>query len=317
MEYTKRVSDLVVAKDVANNGIDGFVEIVDAKTLVILTPGDTVGDSSRIMFKQITSGEPRFSQPIDGASLGNVISYKGKSFRAKANKIISIGSDGADAALATTVFAETEYFISIIFRDPAESQPIDLRYSFISGASATQESIVDQAKLILDAQDEFSDYFTAITKVSVAGNFGLTIEGANNMEFNVALDEGYEDTPINTTQNIDRGSGVSTDLRELENFIQGYRGYLSDRTTFVGDFPSSGDGRPPNFVISGINYDIYVIEHNRHSGGASVTESKSNPEMVYIAIPAAPVNYPQVAAFEATLNPWMASLPQVFPAIVL
>ncbi len=317
MEYTKRVSDLIVAKDVATNASDGFVEIVDATTLTILTPGDTIADSPRILFKQITAGEPRFSQPIDGAPRGGVVGYKGKSFAAKVNKIIAIGNDGVSTTLATSVFDQTEYFISIVFRNPPETTTDPFRFSFISGANATEESIVDQAKLILDAQPNFTDYFTAITKVTAGGHFGLTIEGAVNMEFDVALDEGYEDTPINTTQVISRGSGVDTDMQELENWVQGNRGYLGERTTFVSDFPSTQQGRPPSFIVVGSTYDVYIIEHNRYSGGASPTESKDNQEMVYIAVPAGPSNYPQVAAFEATLNPWMASLPQVFPAVVL
>ncbi len=318
MEYTKRVSDLIVAKDVATNGSDGFVEIVDATTLAVLTPGDTITDSPRILFRQITadSDKPRYSQAIDGAPRGGVVGYKGKSFRAKANKIVALGNDGVGTD-ATIVFAETEYFISVVFRQPSETTTDPLRYSFTSGASATQESIVDQAVALLQGQAEFANYYTTIAKVNNGANFGITIEGAPDMEFDVALGEGYEETAIATTQVIDRGSGGSTDLAELENFVQGFRGYHGDRTTFVSDFPSSQAGRPPSFIIAGTTYDIYVIEHNRHHASQGSVEGENNPEMVYIAIPAGPSNYPQVAAFEATLNPWMASTPQAFPAKVL
>ena len=121
----------------------------------------------------------------------------------------------------------------------------------------------------------------------------------------ITLDAGHAAVAGNILRITDSAAGVGS--YEIKFFISTNVAVLS--SAFAGTTDANADYE----IFS--QYDMYAITHNDDSSSGTINGQSVNPPLVtMVAIPA---NSTQAANLEALLNPWMASTPAAFTAVVL
>jgi len=130
---------------------------------------------------------------------------------------------------------------------------------------------------------------------------------ADEVYFNVGLEEDFEDTQVTYTTPYTPGSGTYAKVREYEKQTRGDWGYLNRVILPV---------EQTYYAVSGTTYDLYYIQSARNIIDRSMPVRTSDViSTLTIAIPSTATAV--INAFEATINPWMNSTPSSFPSVNL
>lgn len=328
MSLQTRVTKLLVGRNVTPDAT-GIADLDNGEIAILrqdgtlLSAGDTLSDSEVVKIVQGTAtlGEPRFSDPVQGR---RVISWQGEAYRAAAEHAVVVGyDDGAISGNAAggsivTVTDDTEYQLIIVFHNDKGlwSQQQQRRvYHFTTGTGATEDDISSSFVTQINADTYVAGLLTA-TELTSGTNRGIQLvadaqtytdlDGYDKVYFTVFISPEWGATQIVAARNVDLGVGTYEQVRDLELFQRGYRGALNQRK-----FPIPTG---TSYATSGTTYDMYVIEHDdRHSTG-DMERTIDSPLVTVVAIPAGTANG---LNFEARMNPWMASTPGAFQAVVL
>lgn len=125
-----------------------------------------------------------------------------------------------------------------------------------------------------------------------------------NKMIHVALADDFVGTPNAVTTNYNSGSGTYNQVNkiELDNL-----GYLDHTNNIWIPYPTE------LFAVATATYDVYTIQFNNPTFDFTGQGwSRTEPLLLYIAIPDAATGQ---ANFETTINAWMNSLPNTFPAV--
>ena len=177
----------------------------------------------------------------------------------------------------------------------------------------------------INADDVASTLVTAVSAVGVGTAFGITltglaqtyavIDGYEQVTWTIALDGGFNDGGTTTLEIASGvggsvtpvyGSGTYEHVSDLERAALGY-----DGVTNLMRFPVPSY---PVYSVAGATYDVYAVMHSDRHATANLNKDGYSPEMTLVAMPVAAG---QQAAFEAELNPWMASCPGNFANVAL
>lgn len=159
-----------------------------------------------------------------------------------------------------------------------------------AGASATGVA-AGELDAVPDTSDDAGIKLTAI-------DFGTF--------FTVYLDEDFEDTPITYTTPYTPGSGTYDAVLAYERKNRGFWGNLNNTILPVTQ---------TYYAVSGATYDLYtILVSNTITDRSFPTNTAHVTGQITIAIPAGAASQ---AAFEATMNPWMASTPAALPSVNL
>lgn len=301
-----RVTDIIIGKDVASG--DGFVRVLNDQ-MAALSPGDTIADSPIIYIEQTLVGGTNklISLPIHGRFVRN---WTGKSAVNAVNQVTTIAN--------ITPISDQEFGIYITLTSDKDLSLGNRRYYFqyVTDASATVAEIVTGLTATINATTS-----PLYGKVTASGSTTLVLTGNNaTVYFTVGKAIGFDAaTTVTTGTPWSPGSGTYDEVFALEDKAKGYKGYMSERRTFVGDLP--GFGRPTYFTagtpysITSV-YDQYLIDHDQPIDLQGINASNAKPTTTYICIPKAASTFPQ-GSFEAILNPWFASCPGAFNAVNL
>lgn len=296
----KRVTDLIVAKDVSSS--DGFIDIVDPGATA-LVGGETIADDPIIHIRQeIANSVTRLSLPIRGAS---VKKYSGQSYTAPTVQVTTIDP--------VSVSNSTTYLMRLSITSQDQVDPVRQSFEVETDASATTTELVTLLKAkINDAALNLPITATGTTTLILTSdapddvvNHSVPLD-VSAVRFTIGLDDGWASTATNVlTTSPDPGVGSFNQVRMLEFETKGYNGHLN-RVMFADT--------PTFYTISGATYDIYVIEHN----SPTELENQVNERILitYILVIAGSSTFSQ-GGFETILNTWMASTPGSFNAVNL
>jgi hypothetical protein len=125
--------------------------------------------------------------------------------------------------------------------------------------------------------------------------------------FSIYLDGDFEDTPITYSTAYTPGMGTYEQVLLYEKNTRGWWGNLNRVILPV---------EQTYYATSGTTYSMYTIESDKTIiDRAFPSRTSTVTSSLTIAIPSTATAV--IAAFEATLNPWMASTPGAFPAVNL
>lgn len=289
MSKNKRVSDLLVAKDVANS-----LTILKDNGVALGTT-DTVKDSAQIYITQI---DPvlgrRYSSPITGK---NVRSYKGEPYRAAVAKIIAVGYNGTSGSIP--VINGGEYALNIVVKTDSEVQLNHIqRFNYVADASATEDEIATAFVTAINS-DAYMKYEEVSASLLTNGaNRGIAITAVTPTTFDVAVDLSFAGVPVTETQSPDLGNGLPKQMREIEETYKGYKGFLN--RIWLPD-------QPTYFTDPATNYDMIVIEHGNEFDQQNENSSSKAPLTTYIMIPDTIATFDKTN-FLAALDSYMGSV---------
>lgn len=286
--------------------------------MTALAAGETIADAEYIYIAQCTEANTkcRFSAKIKGS---DVMKWAGQGFAAAAQQVTHVGNVGG-AALATVVNDSTEYILSIIFKfdkvQGSERQFVR-RFHYTSDDSCTQQEICDNMVALINADGVAKDLLVAAT-VNNGANFGVSltalaqtykvIDGYEQVYFKVTVDGGYVlggTTPVSYTISPSFGIGTYDHVSDLERAALGMEGINNLMKFPVPTYPV--------YATVGDTYDMFSVVHNDVHASANLNKDISSPEMTLVALEDAGG---QVAALKNELNPWFASCPGNFAAVV-
>jgi hypothetical protein len=305
-----RVQQLIVAKDVAATGTEGFIRVVKPDQTV-LSAGETITDVPVIHIEQDLASGKYVSGPIEGST---VRVWKGTSNAAATAQVSYVGDNSSSGDI--TASNSTEYVMYITLLSDKDTKTVPWSYRYTTDASGTGAEIQAAFIAAINASTMLNNSSTAITAATETGggNVGIKLTGgtgATATYFSIALGGGFLSTPITYTTAYDPGVGNSPWTVELEKIAYGYRGDSNQRTRW-GDTLVS-----PTFNVNASEgYDVYVIEHGRSHDEQYINTTKVAPMQTFILVPAGPSNFVQ-ATFEGIINPWMASTPGAFAPVTL
>ena len=333
---------VMVSKDVTVDAT-GLSDLADGELCVVATDGtllvagETVSDSEWIYIAQgtATAGEPLLSPRIKGAG---VTKWVGNNYAAAAQQVSYVGYNGTTGAVTTTAI-DTGDVLKLRINFPFDKEFRSLRtwsryfeYTAIaddSGAAAVTDLVAQ-----INADSVCSQYLTAAVTTDGATARGISLTAIaqthsayDNLEqvyFEVFLDGddwesttyvdqfGYIEAATRTTTNsasinVTKGVGTYDQVLDMERFAVGFWGQ-TNRTKFpVINIDT--------YALSTEGYDLYMIEWTDDVQANDLSWNRHLNQIV-VAIPydAAAGNG---AAFEALMNPWMASCPGAFSALAL
>ena len=321
---------ILIGKDVARAATSvatlaaGEVAVVKSD-MTLMAAGETIANSDYCYIVQGTAGAPRFSAKIQGM---NVEKWNGTSYAAAAQQVSVVGAQAGVGAVGVNLVNSTEYTLSIIFtydKVIGSERQLVRRFNYTSDATATEAEICNALAAAINADDVASTLVTAVSAVGVGTAFGITltglaqtyavIDGYEQVTWTIALDGGFNDGGTTTLEIASGvggsvtpvyGSGTYEHVSDLERAALGY-----DGVTNLMRFPVPSY---PVYSVAGATYDVYAgMQSDRHAT-ANLNKDGYSPEMTLVAMPVAAG---QQAAFEAELNPWMASCPGNFANVAL
>lgn len=136
-------------------------------------------------------------------------------------------------------------------------------------------------------------------------NFSVGLFPYYKVSFNTSL-SGWGTTAVTNAQTVKRGSGTYEEVAELEWFSLGFDGI---RNRSHHPIPT---GRAN--AVSGATYDAITIDHFDSSDYGPVAGVKPAKSQVFIFMVDGAA---QTTNLLAQLNPWMASLPRAFAAVIV
>ncbi len=306
----KKVSEILIGKDVSSG--EGFLRVLD-QNMAALAPGSTIADSPIIYIEQTLAGGTNklISLPIHGLEVAN---YSGRSAAAAVLQVTTVGT--------ANVISGQEYGLYITLTSDKELSQGNRRYYFqyVADSSATALEIATGMAASINSTLVLGHKVLPVTAAVVGTTMTITADNPT-VYFTVGKAMGYDSSvTVTLTAAPDPGQGTYDQIFALEDIAKGYKGYLGERRTFVGD-PTMGYSRPTYFTtgvplaITGV-YDQYVIDHNQPIQLQGINSAHANPTCTVIAVVAGSSTFGQ-ANFEAILNPWMASCPGAFDAVNL
>lgn len=308
-----RVQHLIVAKDVAASGTEGFVRVVKPGGTA-LSPGETITDAPVIHIEQDLANSAKYvSPPIEGAT---VKIWKGTSNAAATAQLSYVGYNTSSGSIALS--NSSEYVIHITLKSDKDVKTVPWTYHYVSDSSATQAEVSAAIIAAVNASPMLNNDDTQITAASVnsGSDYGVSLTGGTGSKataFEVALEGAFVDTDITYTTNYDPGVGNSPWTTKLEAYVQGYRGFTNQR---VGWSSADKFVNAPTYVDAAEGYDVYNIEFGRTHEQQYINSTKVAPVQLFVLVPAGPSNFPQ-NTFESIINPWMASTPGAFDNVTL
>lgn len=302
---TKRVTDIIIGKDVSSG--EGFVRVLNSQ-MAALVAGDTIADSDTIYIEQTLAGGTNkiYSLPIHGV---NVRRWNGESATNATLEVVTIAN--------INVISDQEYGLFISWLSDKDLSLGNRRYfaNFITDTSATLAEI--QAGIVAAVN---ATTFPVPVTASISGNNILITADNPTVNFSVGKSIGFDSgVTVTVSTTPDPGIGTYDQILALEDQAKGYKGYMGERRTFIGDLP--GFSRPTYFstgtALSTTSvYDIYVIDHDNPQVLQGPSLSAVKPATTYICIPKGPSTFSQ-ANFEGILNPWFNSCPGQFANVNL
>lgn len=306
--------------------------IVFCKNKIVLAAGATIADSDVIYIGQATgvtydvtneagtevTGVRKiiFSDPIEGAK---VKKYVGRSYAAKTEQVTTF------TCTALGVVAGTELVLRIVYRDMQEQKGggqfvHSYHYTCVAGetvdtAAAAIAALVNahKGRRVTASVNAGLDALILTGKPVPEGTTDVEdIDSFVMVEFDAYLNfidtDGYQQESLATKATVatNYGSGNWEQVRDLEKAVQGYRGFTNQTT-----FPVK---KPATSTVEGTQYDIITIESDRSYVSSDNQYVKQAPLTTIIALP---INALQQVDILGRLNPWMASCPSAFAAIVL
>lgn len=293
---------MIIAKDVTT-GNEGFVRILNDQ-MAALTAGDTIDDSAVIYIEQtLAGGKKLLSNPIHGSMVRN---YSGE---AAANATLQVWTVGTP-----NVVDSQEYGLYITLLSDKDLGLGNRRYyvNYVSDASATAAEIVNGLVAAINA----ASFKVPVTAANAATTLTITSDRPD-VYFSVGKAIGF-DSSVSCAQTTawDPGVGTYDQVLAMEEIAKGYKGYLGERRTFVGDLP--GFSRPTYFTTgtalsATAVYDLYVIDHDNPVQMVIPSNLEGKPVTTIIAFPTASTTVQDT--FEGLINPWMGSTPGAFAAV--
>lgn len=293
----KSVTDIIIAKDVSS-GNNGYVRALKGDMSAILGASATVLSDPIIYIEQTLADTSKkiLSLPIHGKF---VKGWYGKSAANATLHQITVS--------APNVISDQEYGLFIHFASDKEMAQGNRRYyvQYFSDSSATVAEIAAGIAAAVNA----TSFPLAITAAVTGGNaITLTADRPGDY-FSVGKAVGFDSSvTVSISANADPGQGTYDQIYRLEEATKGYKGYLGERRTFVGDLP--GFSRPDFYTtgtalsITGV-YDTYVIEHDSPHKDQVPNSLQLAPQITYICVPA---GWGQQSTFETAMNSYMNSL---------
>lgn len=309
----------------------------------LLGAGETIANSEFIYIAQGTAtlGEPKFSDKIFGAQIKK---YSGSSYAAANEQLSYVGyNETAGDIEDNSVAIGEEFSLHLVIKgfdkDLYSKRQLRKSFSYVAEA-ATQESVANGLKAALVGDDFIQDGATpkagALIRVDVVNSgsdYGLKFEAlaqtpnsldeAEQVIFEIGLDKGftsatrldelgyiYEDgnAPVAGSSEVPvKGTGSYQAVRELEEFAQGFQGITNKVGFPVSDYPK--------YAEAGVNYNLYVIEHDHVHASGNLEQSVAAPAMTIIAAVTADAG--SKAYLEGRLNPYAASAPGAFANVTL
>jgi hypothetical protein len=298
----------------------GEIFVLD-KTKNILAAGATVADTDTIYIAEVladtysyvneagtsVTGVKKllFSDPIEGK---NVKLYQGRSYSAITEQVVTIDST------SSTPTTGTEYSLRIVYTDTYEKPgQVTQTYRVTCGATQTYDAIWTLFIALINKDPR--------RRVIASGSGNLILTG-RAMPYDVsdtvnAIDEYYQvnfkahlysnnygDCTVTYTTAPFPGNGTWQRVRDAEKKAQSNVG-VRNRTVFPIITPTMR-------TVASTNYGTIVIEHDRRfisADGADKTD-RVTTEIYIVSGASQTVNVLNV------LNPWMASTPGEFPAII-
>jgi hypothetical protein len=305
----KRVTDCIIAKDVAT-GNDGFVRALKGDQSAILGSTGTIATDPIIYMEQTlaTTANKILSLPIHGLY---VTGWTGKSAANGVAHQVTVG--------VPNVISDQEYGLFIHNTWDKEMVEGNRRYyvQYFSDSSATATEIANGLVSAINNNNN-PLYKQGLLSAANSGNTIVITALKPGVYFSVGKAIGFDSSvTVTTSANADPGQGTYDQVFAFEDAAKGYKGYLGERRTFVGDLP--GFGRPTYFATGTAGsltavYDTYVIEHSAPFTEQVVSTISTKPITTAIFVPA---GWGQQSTFETAMNSWMASLPGGFAAVNL
>jgi len=299
----------------------GEVAVVKSD-MTILAAGETIANSEYCYIVQggaTLAAAPRFSAKIQGL---NVSKWNGRSYVAAVQQAATLGALPGGGLGSINVVNATEYQLSIIFtfdKVIGSERQLVRRFNYTSDSTATQLEIANAMILAINS-DDYAKTVVLASLETTGGNHGVTItakpqtyaiiDGYEQVTFKIAMDGGFNDGGITNlaTTNVPPvyGSGTYEHVSDLERAALGYDGITNLMRFPVPSYPV--------YSVATATYDVYTVMHSDRHATANLNKDGFSPEMTIVAIP---VGAAQQVAFENEINPWMASLPGNFAAVVL
>lgn len=299
--------------------------------MTIMNAGDTIANSDYCYIVQggaTAAAAPKFSAKIQGL---HVSKWQGTTYAAAVQQVSVVGAIGGLAGSINLVNS-VEYTLSIIFtydKVIGSERQLVRRFNYTSDATATQQEIAQALAAAINADPVAATLMTAVAAVGVGANWGITltalaqtyeiIDGYEQVTWKIALGGGFNDGGT-TTLAVASGAGGSTTplygsgtfphVSDLERAALGYDGITNLMRFPVPSYPV--------YSVATALYDVYTVMHSDKHATANLNKDGLSPEMTIVAIDCAGgAGLGQKAAFEAEINPWMASLPGNFPNIAI
>ena len=314
--------DTVVA-----NIVEGEVVVLD-KNKKVLAAGATVADSDTIYLAEGTSetfdytneagttvtGARKviFSDPIKA---GNVKSYLGEAYAAKAEQVITF------AAQSVAPVVGTEYFLRVIYKDtPEHPGQFTQTYRFTATTTTAQDVYTGiRARIASHTGSRITGSGTTTLILTAKANPKNTnslndIDEFKMVHFDAFLN--YVDSNGNwqtvaavktDTTPVTYGNGNWEQIRDLEKTDVVNRGVKN-----LIKFPII---KPDFRTVKSNTYNSIVIEHDK-TYTAPTGYSEKAPLTTYVAM-TVPSAGTQQTSLLAVLNPWMASCPGAFENVTL
>lgn len=330
VDWAAEVVDNAEILDIYDHIVNGEVIVFD-KYKNVLAAGATINDSEVIYIGQATgvtynvtneagttvTGVRKiiFSDPIEGSK---VKSYVGRAYAAKSEQVTTF------TCTALVVTAGTELVLRLVYRDMQEQTGGGQFVHSYHYTTVTGETVDTAAAAIAALVNAHKG--RRVTASVVAGTDALIltalpvpegttdvddIDGFKMVEFDAYLnyidanDYPQETLATKATVANSYGNGNWEQVRDLEKAVQGYRGFTNQTT-----FPIK---KPATSTVEGAIYNIITIESDKSYVSSDNQYVKQAPLTTIIAIPVAAL---QTADILGRLNPWMASCPGAFAAIV-
>ncbi len=320
---------ILIGKDVARTPAltvaslaDGEIAVVK-NDMTIMNAGDTIANSEYCyvvqgVFENGVRVAPRFSAKIQGAQ---VTKWGGTSFAAAVQQSVEVGATPGGVGNINLVNS-TEYRLSLIFtydKVIGSERQLVRRFYYTSDATATELEIATAFAAAINADDVASTLVTATAALGLGTSYGVTItalaqaykviDGYEQVSFKTVMDGGFSDGGVTTFTTValpGYGSGTYAHVSDLERAALGYDGVNNLMKFPVPSYPV--------YAVSATTYDIYAIQHSDRHATANLNKDGLSPEMTLVAMPVAAGDQ---AAFEAEINPWMASCPGNFANVAL
>lgn len=224
------------------------------KTMIEITPGNTVSDTGSIYLGQKDSnGNFRKTMEIGAKTVRN---YIGRSYVTASKEVWTIGHNRKTTVGTIELANLAEYKFSIHFtgnKSFGSERPLIIRKSFVTDASATQLEVATAITTAINADAFLATQVIAVTIGDGTGVYGLTgatdygseITGIDQTQFSTGYVEervrfdvhvddssGFGATTTCTQINaMSFGTGTYQEVYNMENFMFGYEGTVN-RTLF-------------------------------------------------------------------------------------